>query len=109
MSDSDDEDRTWIVEPPAPGQISLYLAFGNEVQLTSEQEEALNGLIHALETADAEVTGFAPKCPKQGTCAKLTCTPVNCPNLSCGVFSTTTKFEIGGGWNLMGTFGDVPL
>jgi hypothetical protein len=102
------EDRTWIVQPPEPGEISLYLSFGDGVRLTSEQEEAINGLIRALETADAEVTGFAPKCTKLGVCAKLTCTPVNCVHLSCGTFRTASAMT-DGAWNLMGTFGDGSL
>jgi hypothetical protein len=101
MAESQGE-RQWIVEPPGPGEVSLHMAFGDDVQLTPEQEEALGELLRTLEAGDAEVSGHANAKPCPTNCTKLECGNVVCTGLGCG----TLEIKVAGiGMTLMGTFG----
>ena len=100
-------ERRWIVEPPvAAGEVSLYLAVGEGVELTPEQEAALSDLMRTLETEDAEVTGLG-KC-QLSTCNDKTCKPVKCATFVCnGLTVSWPLADSGGSWSLMGSFGPV--
>jgi hypothetical protein len=104
----DEVERQWVVEPPlAAGEISLYMAGGDGVNLTEEQEVALSNLLRTLERNDAEVGGFDAGCdPQLSQCTGLKCGKVNCSVLLCGnltkkVAAATESTS----WNLMGSFG----
>jgi hypothetical protein len=98
----DEQARHWVVEPPAPGEISLHIALGDGVQLTPEQETALVELVRSLETDDAEVVGHSPTgCTRLSRCPDLMCEPL-CEQVRCSLSN------VGQGWNVMGTFGSSP-
>ncbi len=97
-------ERRWIVEPPpAAGEVSLYLAVGEGVELTAEQEAALSELMRTLETSDAEVTGHAA-CTNKGGCGIYDCDRLGCTKVRCGALASGTSAVAGGAWSLMGTF-----
>ncbi len=100
-------ERRWIVEPPlAAGEVSLYVAIGEGVELTAEQEAALSELMRTLESDDAEVTGHAP-C-KLSFCTDKSCKPVKCSVFNCsGLTVSWPVADSGGSWSLMGSFGPV--
>ncbi len=108
------EGRQWIVEPPpAPGEVSLYLAVGDGVDLTDEQQAALSELLRTLETGDAEVIGHGQPCPTRAGCSEysvchpaLQCGKVVCGGLMCTSLSKSVTSSTTGGtsWNLMGSF-----
>ena len=103
MPDDSPGGRQWIVEPPpAAAEIALYVACGEGVELTSDQEAALSALLSSLEAAD--VTGFAgtQDCWDCHLCTALKCGKVGCDGLICNlnkVMAGSTS-----GWNLMGSF-----
>ena len=109
MSDEQQDERRWIVEPPAAGEVALYMAAGDGVTLTAEQEVALSALLRSLELADDEVTGHA------GVCDQLITTPTNCTKLKCGkvtcglwcqpLTSATATSSGSPGWDISGSFG----
>jgi hypothetical protein len=105
MPDDDQSGRQWIVEPPpAAGEIALYFATGEGMDLTAEQEAALSALLRSLETDDPEVTGHdAPRCTDFSFCFPLKCGSVSCGNLTCGLL-TKSAARGAGGWNLAGSF-----
>jgi hypothetical protein len=103
------DERQWVVEPPlAAGEISLYVAAGDGVSLTAEQEAALSNLLRSLERRDAEVTGYDEGCtPSLSTCTGLKCGKLNCGGLYCtnlGKKAAAATTE-GTSWSLMGSFG----
>lgn len=106
MPDQDEGGR-WIVAPAGPGEISLHMAFGEGVELTGDQQEALGKLLRSLEARDQEVTGHAmgESCPSLicslGGCGKLGSCDVLRP---CGAFSGQRAGTGTRGWNLIGTF-----
>jgi hypothetical protein len=99
-------ERRWVVEPPAPGEVSFHMAFGEGVDLTEEQEAALSELMRTLETNDAEVTGLAAntKCSAYSTCTDKSCKPVRCSTFVCHGLTAQISAAGGGAWNLMGSF-----
>ena len=108
MSEEQQHERRWIVEPPAVGEVSLYLAGGDGVTLTPEQEAALSALLRSLEVADAEVTGHAGICDALTTtptnCIKLKCTKVTC-GLWCQPLTAVSGAAAGSsGWDIVGSF-----
>ncbi len=113
MPVDDRGDRQWIVEPPPTvGEVSVYLACGEGVDLNAEQEAALGTLLRTLEARDADVTGYnTPECPKYGggcgdvsDCTGLKCGRVNCI-LNCIRLNTVRAAPAGGAsWELMGSF-----
>ena len=110
MSDEQHEERRWIVEPPGAGEVSLYMAAGDGVTLTTEQEAALSALLRSLELADDEVTGHAGVCDQLITtptnCIKLKCSKVTC-GLWCQPLTNATGASASGsaGWDITGSFG----
>lgn len=89
---SEEKRHEWIVEPPGAGEIKLQLALGEGVELTDEQQAAVNELVQALERGEAEVVGHA----MTHDCT-LTCTP----KLECGgtlTIKATSQFS------MLGTF-----
>jgi len=101
-----DNERQWIVEPPAAGEISLVLAAGDGAVLTDEQGAALGALLRSLESSDAEVAGHGMSgCPKEATwcsslqCGKMSCKELNCIGLKQGIAAAGTA------WSLSGSFG----
>ncbi len=107
MPDETEGGRQWIVEPPpAPGEVSLYLAVGDGADLTAEQEAALSALLRSLESGDAEVVGHSKNCTRLSECldlkcSKMTCNPLQCSSLLRVAASTGASAQ---GWNLMGSF-----
>jgi hypothetical protein len=98
MSEHQSGPRQWVVEPPpAAGQTALYVACGEGVELTDEQEAALGALLRSLE--DADVVGFAGNECVQ--CWPLKCTRLDCGRLYCNLNQLSGS---GPGWNLMGSF-----
>ena len=103
MPDENQDERRWIVEPPpGPGEVSLYLACGEGVDLTEEQEVALAALLRSLELIDQEVTGHMD-CSPQSSCHPLSCPKVKC-SLGCHPLNITGGVTSAGSWDLMGTF-----
>jgi hypothetical protein len=113
MPDEDEGGRSWIVEPPpTTDEITLYVAMGDGVELTSEQEEALGALLRSLESGDSEVAGFDIKDPCPGlacklkSCIELSCGKVNCSKLTCGKLTKAAQAG-SAGWNLSASFGSI--
>ena len=98
-------ERRWIVEPPAAGEVSLFLAFGEGVELSPEQEVALSELMRSLETDDAEVTGHA-KCALS-TCDHKSCNPVKCATFICNDLTSKLTGGVGSSWSIMGSFSPI--
>jgi len=86
---SEGQGREWVVEPPGAGEIKLQLA----VELTDDQEAALNELVHALEGGEAEVVGHAMTHDCTLSCA---------PKLECG--GTLVVKATGSQFSMLGTF-----
>jgi hypothetical protein len=87
------DEREWVVEPPGAGEITLRIAVGEGVELTDEQEAALNELVHALEVGEAEVVGHAMTHDCTLTCA---------PKLECG--GSLVVKATGSQFSMLGTF-----
>lgn len=107
MSDESKSERRWVVEPsPAQGEISLYMACGDGVELTADQESALSALLLTLEDSDAEVVGHSKNCPELSICNPLSCGKVGCyPGLQCNTLTRSGSVSASLGWSLMGSFG----
>jgi len=109
MPDENEAGRRWVVKPPAAGEISFHMEFGEGVDLTEEQEAALSELMRALESSDAEVTGhaMAGKCTAYSSCTDKSCKPVRCSTFVC--HGLTANLSAGGSsWSLMGSFSTGP-
>jgi len=101
------EGRQWIVDPPpGPGEVSLYMACGDDVDLTAEQQAALSALLRTLEAGDAEVVGHSKECPRLSVCLDLQCAKMRCNPLQCSslVRASSAGSAPASGWNLMGSF-----
>ena len=105
MADENQGERRWVVEPPAPGEISFHMSFGEGVELTVEQEAALTDLMRVLESADAEVTGHS--CSKFSSCTGKSCKPVKCSTFVCHDL-TANLTGTSATWSIMGSFGTPP-
>jgi hypothetical protein len=112
MADESQSSRQWIVEPPpGPGEVALYMATGDGVDLNAEQEAALSALIRSLEAGDPEVMGHSPECPSNIS----SCNPLKCPSVTCGILicrglthvsgiGSSTSGSSSGPWGVMGSF-----
>ena len=104
MAEEQSSGRRWVVEPPpATGEVSLYMACGDGVELNADQEAALGALLRTLEASDAEVVGLTASCPTHNMCG-LKCGKVFC-SLEC--VPLTRAAAIGApllGWSLTGSF-----
>jgi hypothetical protein len=103
-------ERQWVIEPPpGPREVSLYVACGEGVELTPEQEAALGALLGALEARDPEVVGHADcsnlVCQPVATCNQLGCKEVRCV-LDCHPLTAKAAVTAAGSsaWNMMGSF-----
>lgn len=90
---SEEQGREWVVEPPGAGEIKLQLVVGEGVELTDEQEAAINELVQALQSAEAEVVGHAMTHDCTLSCA---------PKLECG--GTLVVKATGSQFSMLGTF-----
>jgi hypothetical protein len=110
MPDESESERQWVVEPPpGQGEISLYMACGEGVELTAEQESALSALLLTLEDSDAEVVGHSKNCPELSICNPLSCGKVGCwPGLQCNTLTRSAAVSASQGWSLLGSFGSPP-
>ncbi len=107
MADDDAGARQWIVEPPGANEITFHMSFGEDVELTADQERALSEFIESLERGDAEVTGHTTgpcywNCTDHG-CDPVKCGGFHCTNL-CATHKTTISASTGSSWSLMGSF-----
>jgi hypothetical protein len=95
MADESPEERKWLVEPPAAGQVTVLVAAGDGVELNEEQRAALEALLMSLQESGDEVSGFA------GDCNISTCKPreitMPCAMLigSCTEFSACQISKVG--------------
>jgi len=69
------EERRWLLQPPAPGQINVSIEAAEGAALTPAAREAINTLMHELIRGD--VQGFAATatcsdlCPGDASCQSL--------------------------------------
>jgi hypothetical protein len=108
MPDDDSNTREWVVEPAGPDEVALFVAVGDGVELTAEQETALGALIESLEKCDPEVAGYincpSNRCGDVLDCSHLNCGKVNC-SLACIKMNKVAVSAAGTSWSLTGTFG----
>jgi hypothetical protein len=105
MADENDGTRQWVVEPPpAAGEISLYVACGDDIELTREQQEALGALLRSLEARDPEVVGHDTCSNNLTDCIGLKCGKVTCSWLECSLNRPKAAATGATGWDLMGSF-----
>jgi hypothetical protein len=74
-----EHDPTWLVEPPGPGEVHVYVTTGEGASLSDGAREALEELIQELQRGETE--GFAPlppDCPSFSDCSPYTCTLKTC-------------------------------
>ncbi|MBI2706275.1 MAG: hypothetical protein HYX32_13420 [Actinobacteria bacterium] len=111
MADDESVDRSeWLV-PPAADEIRVLVELGDEVDLTSEQTDALERLVEALD--EQEVAGFAmggaPKLNvglmggmsvnsfgqlNNSSCDKFTCNRHSCGNrFTCDTYSSALRLR----------------
>ncbi|HEV7524297.1 MAG TPA: hypothetical protein VGP92_04990 [Acidimicrobiia bacterium] len=83
MAEDSAEDMGWLLEPPEPGRVQIYVRIGEGAELDEAQRAAIEALVG--EVFDTEVEGFA------GTvrCRPLSCEPrmTSCLADFCGKFS----------------------
>lgn len=81
MSDEpDDIGAEWLMEPPAPGEVQVYVKAGEGVELSPEARRALETLM--MELQRSEVEGFeGPDCPGYWDCYPYSCTLKKCTPL----------------------------
>jgi hypothetical protein len=58
--ESRNPERTWLVEPPASGEINFQIAAGDQVEMTPEIRQAFDDLVEMLSRAD--VAGYSDVC-----------------------------------------------
>jgi hypothetical protein len=97
----DGQERQWVVEPPAPGEVRLFVATGDGVDLTDEQQAAISALVETFEASDPEVMGLA-SCSR-ATCPSLICR-LDCTLKSCDVL-TKPAAATTGAFTLTASFG----
>jgi hypothetical protein len=80
MTSESSGDMTWLIEPPAAGDIHFHIGLGEGTELTPKAREALEQLLAALGAQDTH--GFSawgpdPNCPDytvdcspRGSCTK---------------------------------------
>jgi hypothetical protein len=75
----------WLLEPPAPGAIHVYLNVGREAALPPAFLERLDALLRAIERDDTSGYRFGESC--EGRCTGFTSNPCwtyeACPALTC--------------------------
>jgi hypothetical protein len=63
------EDLRWLLEPPAPGAIKLYIAVGEGTELTPEARDAIETLTRMLEEQDTQGFAAGPRLTAAGSCS----------------------------------------
>ena len=75
------QESGWVVPPPGPGGMSLFIAVAEDAQLTPELQAAIETLIQ-LTSDEASVQGFAQPPITPGSCPGVRpLTPTSCPIL----------------------------
>jgi len=90
MTEKPPEDSTWVVQPPEPRQLQIYIAVGDGVELDEEQRAALEALVRAFEERDVEGFAFGADCPTVST----SCTIRPCANLCSPYTVTCTTLQL---------------
>jgi hypothetical protein len=82
MADESADDTRWLLQPPEPGRVQIYVRIGEGAELDESQRAAIETLVG--EVFDAEVEGFAVT-----RCRPLSCEPrsTTCAADYCGKFS----------------------
>lgn len=62
------EEMRWLLEPPAPGTINLYIAVGEGTELTPEVREAVENLMRALQEAEVRGQEMGGRPTRAGEC-----------------------------------------
>ena len=57
MGQEPGEDRTWLLEPPGPGEVQLQVRIGDGVELDESQRAAIETLVSCF--YESEVAGYA--------------------------------------------------
>lgn len=70
---------SWLLEPPAPGQIHVHIEVGSDVDLSPEARAAIEKIMEQIQ--DDEVTGFAQKCGSLNACTGYYCQLGKCTPL----------------------------
>jgi hypothetical protein len=89
------EDRRWLLEPAAPGEVKFNIEFGPETEIAPEVREAVERLVEALHVDD--VGGYVM--PGAGAGAGSSLSDVICwiyAPPSCGTNSCTTRGSLMG-------------
>lgn len=83
MAQEPPEDRTWLLEPPGPGEVRIHVQVGEGAELDESQRAAVEALVSSL--YESEVEGYA----MAQACRPLLCKPriTNCAADFCGDFS----------------------
>jgi hypothetical protein len=69
-----EHDPIWLMEPPEPGEVHVYVKVGEGAELSAGAREALEELIQELQRSETE--GFAPlppDCPSFKACMPYSC------------------------------------
>jgi hypothetical protein len=70
------DDLRWLLEPPAPGSIKLYIAVGEGTELTPEGREAIDNLMRMLQADDTQGFAAGPRLTMSAGC-----------DINCGILS----------------------
>jgi hypothetical protein len=92
MAEESSEDLAWLLRPPEPGHMHLYVRFGEGIELTQEQRAALEALTKAFYAE--EVEGFASTCRPEHCGVLKACAADFCRDYSCEVQKTFKAFGI---------------
>jgi hypothetical protein len=78
-----EQEPRWLIGPPDPNEILLYIAAGDDVPADQAIRQALDRLLAALQAQ--EVEGYArcfPRCGDLNSCSDFSCSPLhNCTQL----------------------------
>jgi hypothetical protein len=86
-SQSSDDAARWLVEPLQPQDVRIFVAVGDEAELTPPLRAALEQLAAAMQQDEA-VQGYA--------CPNFECTHFICGEYTCGNFSAFRLFPTTG-------------
>ncbi len=68
----------WLLEPPEAGEVLLYIASGDGVELSDDARAALETLMQELQTRDVEGFRTGVSCPSYDSCLPYSCTLETC-------------------------------
>src|SRR5438045_1590585 len=70
-------DLRWLIEPPESGEVRIYIATGEGMEVTAEVREAIERLL-SLTQGSAETEGYVGQLPTTMSCLPdLTCTTLS--------------------------------